>query len=119
MCRFSCVQIYLTITNSFSFFLFPFINLLGNQQRIPVWWRWYYWACPIAWTLYGLVVSQFGDIEEFMTDGNEESVKEFVKSYFGYKHDFLGVVAAVVAGVAVLFAFIFAVSIKVFNFQRR
>ncbi|KAK7822380.1 pleiotropic drug resistance protein 1 [Quercus suber] len=89
------------------------------RTRIPVWWRWYYWACPIAWTLYGLVVSQFGDIEELMTDGNNESVKEFVKSYFGYKHDFLGVVAVVVAGIAVLFAFIFAVSIKVFNFQRR
>ena len=66
-----------------------------------------------------MVVSQFGDIEELMTDGNKEPVKEFVKSYFGYKHDFLGVVAVVVAGIAVLFAFIFAVSIKVFNFQRR
>ena len=54
-----------------------------------------------------------------MTDGNNESVKEFVKNYFGYKHDFLGVVAVIVAGIAVLFAFIFAVSIKVFNFQRR
>ena len=119
MCRFSRVQIYLTITNSFFIFPFTFINLLGNQQRIPVWWRWYYWACPIAWTLYGLIASQFGDIEKFMTDGNREPVKEYIKSSFGYKHDFLGVVAVVVAGTAVLFAFIFAVSIKVFNFQRR
>uniref|UniRef100_A0A7N2R4K9 ABC transporter domain-containing protein n=2 Tax=Quercus lobata TaxID=97700 RepID=A0A7N2R4K9_QUELO len=103
---------FYAIWNLFSGFIIP-------RPRIPVWWRWYYWACPIAWTLYGLVVSQFGDIEEFMTDGNEESVKEFVKSYFGYKHDFVGVVAVVVAGIALLFAFIFAVSIKVFNFQRR
>ncbi|KAK7840697.1 abc transporter g family member 53 [Quercus suber] len=94
-------------------------TMMRACNRIPVWWRWYYWACPVAWTLYGLVVSQFGDIEELMNDGNNESVKEFVKSYFGYKHDFLGVVAVVVAGVAVLFAFIFAVSIKIFNFQRR
>ncbi|XP_075663586.1 pleiotropic drug resistance protein 1-like isoform X2 [Castanea sativa] len=103
---------FYAIWNLFSGFIIP-------RTRIPIWWRWYYWACPVAWTLYGLVVSQFGDIEELMTDGNNESVKEFVKSYFGYKHDFLGVVAAVVAGVAVLFAFIFAVSIKIFNFQRR
>ncbi|XP_050286364.1 pleiotropic drug resistance protein 1-like [Quercus robur] len=103
---------FYAIWNLFSGFIIP-------RTRIPVWWRWYYWACPVAWTLYGLVVSQFGDIEELMTDGNNESVKEFVKSYFGYKHDFLGVVAVVVAGVAVLFAFIFAVSIKIFNFQRR
>nr|POF16093.1 pleiotropic drug resistance protein 1 [Quercus suber] len=103
---------FYAIWNLFSGFIIP-------RTRIPVWWRWYYWACPVAWTLYGLVVSQFGDIEELMNDGNNESVKEFVKSYFGYKHDFLGVVAVVVAGVAVLFAFIFAVSIKIFNFQRR
>ncbi|KAK4590492.1 hypothetical protein RGQ29_020869 [Quercus rubra] len=91
---------FYAIWNLFSGFIIP-------QTRIPVWWKWYYWACPVAWTLYGLVVSQFGDIEESMTDGNNES------------HDFLGVVAAVVAGVAVLFALIFAVSIKIFNFQRR
>ncbi|KAL4625244.1 hypothetical protein ACB092_05G011200 [Castanea dentata] len=103
---------FYAIWNLFSGFIIP-------RTRIPIWWRWYYWACPVAWTLYGLVVSQFGDIEELMIDGNNESVKEFVKSYFGYKHDFLGVVAVVVAGVAVLFAFIFAVSIKIFNFQRR
>nr|POF00776.1 abc transporter g family member 36 [Quercus suber] len=96
-----------------------FSGFIVPRTRNPVWWRWYYWACPVAWTLYGLVVSQFGDIEELMTDGNNELVKEFVKSFFGFKHDFLGVVAVVVAGVAVLFAFIFAVSIKMFNFQRQ
>ena len=48
-----------------------------------------------------------------------ETVEDFVRDYFGFKHDFLGVVAAVVVGFGLLFAFIFAVSIKVFNFQRR
>jgi hypothetical protein len=33
-------------------------------QRIPIWWRWYSWACPVAWTLYGLVASQYGDIAD-------------------------------------------------------
>uniref|UniRef100_A0A2N9HR76 ABC transporter domain-containing protein n=1 Tax=Fagus sylvatica TaxID=28930 RepID=A0A2N9HR76_FAGSY len=99
------------IWNLFSGFIIP-------RTRIPVWWRWYYWACPVAWTLYGLVVSQFGDIKDPMEDSNE-TVEEFVSRYLGFKHDFLGVVAVVVAGIAVFFAFIFAVSIKVFNFQRR
>jgi len=31
------------------------------MQQIPVWWRWYYWAFPISWTLYGLITSQLGD----------------------------------------------------------
>jgi hypothetical protein len=97
------------------------INLLGQQQRIPVWWRWYYWACPVAWTLYGLVVSQFGDIKDKLEDTGitDETVEQFVRRYFGFKHDFLGVVAGMVVFWTVLFAFIFAFSIKAFNFQRR
>ena len=71
----------------------------------------------MAWTLYGLVVSQFGDLEDKMESG--ETVKQFLRSYFGYKHDFLGVVAVVVAGFAAVFGFLFALGIKQFNFQRR
>ena len=87
-------------------------------QRIPIWWRWYSWACPIAWTLYGLVASQFGDLEEVKLDTGL-TVKQFVETYFGFRHDFLGVVAVVLIGFAVLFAFVFAFSIKMFNFQKR
>lgn len=88
------------------------------MQRIPAWWTWYYWICPTAWTLYGMVGSQYGDITSLMTDNNQ-SVKDFVDSYFGFQHDFLGVVAVVIAAFTVLFAFIFAFSIKAFNFQKR
>lgn len=72
----------------------------------------------MAWTLYGLVASQFGDITDIM-ELEEVSVQEYIRMYFGIKHDFVGVCAAVVFGIAVLFASIFAVSIKVFNFQQR
>jgi len=82
-----------------------------------VWWRWYYWICPVSWTLYGLVASQFGDIEDELETG--QAVSDFVRTYFGFKHDFLGVVAVVIVAFAVLFAFLFGVSIKVLNFQRR
>ncbi|KAJ7951846.1 Pleiotropic drug resistance ABC transporter [Quillaja saponaria] len=96
--------------NLFSGFLIP-------KTRIPVWWRWYYWLCPVAWTLYGLVVSQFGDVKDKLETG--ETVQDFIVDYFGFKHDFLGVVAGVTVGFTVLFALIFAVSIMVFNFQKR
>ncbi|XP_010254256.1 PREDICTED: pleiotropic drug resistance protein 1-like [Nelumbo nucifera] len=98
------------IWNLFSGFIVP-------RTRIPVWWRWYYWACPVAWTLYGLSVSQFGDIEDRLDTG--ETVESYLREYFGFKHDFLGVVAAVIVGFTVLFVFIFAFSIRAFNFQRR
>jgi len=88
------------------------------EQSIPIWWRWYYWACPVAWTLYGLVGSQFGDLTEFMSE-ERMTVKDFIETSYGIEHDFIGVAAVVVAGIAVLFAFIFAVAIKTFNFQKR
>ncbi|XP_020242669.1 LOW QUALITY PROTEIN: pleiotropic drug resistance protein TUR2-like [Asparagus officinalis] len=39
------------IWNLFAGFLVPW-------PRIPTWWRWYYWICPVGWSLYGLLVSQ-------------------------------------------------------------
>ena len=86
-------------------------------QRIPVWWRWYSWACPVYWTLYGLITSQFGDVKETFESG--QTVEDFVRSYFGFRSDFVGVVAIVMVVISVLFGFIFAFSIKAFNFQKR
>ncbi|KAK9232141.1 hypothetical protein WN943_022384 [Citrus x changshan-huyou] len=68
-----------------------FCGFVIPRPRIPVWWRWYYWANPVAWTLYGLIASQFGDVEDQMENG--ETVKHFLRDYFGFKHDFLGLVA--------------------------
>lgn len=48
-----------------------------------------------------------------------ETVEEFIREFFGFRHDFLGVVAAVIIGFGVFFAFSFAICIKFFNFQKR
>ena len=111
-------SVYINTPQSLNYFHFSFLICLhGQKQRIPIWWRWYYWACPVAWTWYGLVTSQFGDVKDMLENG--KTVEDFVTSYFRFKQDFLGVVAVVVAGFAVFFAFIFAFAIMVFNFQRR
>jgi hypothetical protein len=65
-------------------------------QYMPVWWRWCYWACPFAWTLYGLVASQFGDLKDKLESG--QTVEEFITSFFGFRHDFLRVVSIVTVG---------------------
>lgn len=101
---------FLSIWNLFSGFIIPF-------PRIPAWWRWYSRICPTAWTLYGLVASQFGDVKDRFDNG--ESVEDFIRRNFEFKHEFIGEVAAIVVGFVVLFGFIFAFSIKVFNFQKR
>ncbi|KAG0456490.1 hypothetical protein HPP92_024278 [Vanilla planifolia] len=98
------------IWNLFSGFVVP-------QPRMPLWWRWYYWACPVSWTLYGLLVSQYGDIHS--TVDTNQTVAEFVRSYFGYKHELLGFVAFMVAGFAMFFAGLFGLAIKILNFQKR
>ncbi|XP_057823291.2 pleiotropic drug resistance protein 1 [Cryptomeria japonica] len=98
-----------------------FCGFLIPRKKIPVWWRWYYWGSPVAWTLYGLIVSQYGDITDQMTraDGTTETVKEFLRNYFGFRHSFLGATAGVTVGWGILFAFIFAFAIKKLNFQNR
>ncbi|KAH1078222.1 hypothetical protein AAZX31_19G155100 [Glycine max] len=103
-----------SLWNIFSGFIVP-------RPRIPVWWRWYSWANPISWSLYGLVASQYGDIKQSIesTDGSSTTVEDFVRSYFGFRHDFLWVVAAVIVAFPVVFALMFAISVKMLNFQRR
>lgn len=92
-----------------------------SHQRIPVWWRWYYWGCPVSWTLYGLVTSQFGNMATNLKTygGDKVALKDFLSSSFGFDHDMLPVVACVTVGFALLFAFIFIFSIRTLNFQTR
>lgn len=101
--------LFYTLWNIFSGFIIP-------RKRIPVWWRWYAWVCPVAWSLYGFAASQYGDVQTKMESG--ETVAEYMRNYFGYRHDFLGVVCIVLIGFNVLFASVFAYSMKALNFQK-
>ncbi|XP_015160196.1 pleiotropic drug resistance protein 1-like isoform X2 [Solanum tuberosum] len=101
---------FYTIWNLFCGFVVP-------KTRMPVWWRWYYYICPLSWTLYGLIASQFGDLQDRLD--TKETVEEFLENFFDYKHDFVGYVAVILVGISVVFLFIFAYSIKSFNFQKR
>ncbi|KAL8113886.1 hypothetical protein AgCh_020971 [Apium graveolens] len=100
------------IWNLFSGFIVP-------RPSIPKWWRWYSWLCPVAYTLYGLIASQFGDIEDKKLRDTDQTVKKFIEDYFGFEHDKVWAIALAVVGFTLLFAVTFAFSIKSFNFQRR
>lgn len=96
--------------------------MLGQYlQQIPVWWRWYYWASPVAWTIYGLITSQIGDITELVAipDGDLITVQSYLKRSLGFDYDFLGAVAVAHIGFVLLFFCVFAYGIKYLNFQRR
>lgn len=91
------------------------------MQLIPVWWRWYYWGSPVAWTIYGIFASQIGDIksELELSGGEKMAVNQFLKDNLGYEHDFLIPVVFAHVGWVLLFFFVFAYGIKFLNFQRR
>ncbi|CAN8278912.1 unnamed protein product [Cochlearia groenlandica] len=103
------------IFNLFSGFFIP-------RPKIPKWWIWYYWICPVAWTVYGLIASQYGDVETPITVLGGPSgltVKQYIDITYGFKSEFMGPVAAVLVGFTVFFAFIFAFCIRTLNFQTR
>ncbi|XVF49249.1 hypothetical protein PTKIN_Ptkin03bG0253300 [Pterospermum kingtungense] len=99
-----------------------FCGFMIPHKRIPIWWRWYYWANPISWSLYGLVISQYGGDDGLvkLSDGKTSMpTEQLLEEVLGYRNDFLGVTAVMVAFFVVFFAMIFALAIKAFNFQRR
>ncbi|XP_057789350.1 pleiotropic drug resistance protein 2-like [Salvia miltiorrhiza] len=108
------MSFFLSFWNLFSGFLIP-------RMLIPVWWRWYYWGSPVAWTIYGLVTSQVGDSMELVhvPDHGDMPIKDYLKAFLGYDSDFLGYVALAHVGWALLFFAVFVYGIKVLNFQRR
>lgn len=111
----------LSVAGIISNFFYAMWNLFSGfvvpKTRIPLWWRWYYYICPVSWTLYGLVASQFGDLTDELEEN--ETVNQFLTSYFGFESDFLPYVAIIIIAFCVLFGFTFAFSIKAFNFQRK
>ncbi|KAM0019486.1 putative ABC transporter, AAA+ ATPase domain, ABC-2 type transporter [Helianthus debilis subsp. tardiflorus] len=108
------MSFFLSFWNLFSGFIIP-------RTQIPIWWRWYYWGSPVAWTLYGLITSQVGQNEDLVEVPGAGSVpvREFIKNYMGFEYDFLGYVAMAHVGWVVLFFIVFVCGIKFLNFQKR
>ncbi|CAN6692199.1 unnamed protein product [Malus baccata var. baccata] len=95
--------------------------LLLLSQLIPIWWRWYYWCSPVAWTIYGVFTSQVGDKKTLLEipGSAPKPVDAFLKEYLGYDYDFLVAVVFAHLGWVLLFFFIFAYGIRFLNFQKR
>lgn len=75
----------------------------------------------MAWTVYGLIVSQYHDIvvPVNISPGKSMPTNDYIKETFGYDPNFMGPVAAVLVGFSVFFAFMYAYCIKALNFQMR
>ncbi|KAL6276332.1 hypothetical protein ACE6H2_019933 [Prunus campanulata] len=108
------MSFFLSFWNLFSGFLIP-------RPLIPIWWRWYYWASPVAWTIYGIFTSQVGDKKTLLEipGSAPRPVDAFLKEFLGYDYDFLVPVVLAHVGWVLFFFFVFAYGIKFLNFQRR
>lgn len=77
----------------------------------------------MAWTVYGLIIGQYGDVTDtIQVMGSSEPppmIKTYIQERFGYDPNFKGPVGAVLVGFAVFFAFMYAYCIKSLNFQMR
>ncbi|KAK9054723.1 hypothetical protein SSX86_025802 [Deinandra increscens subsp. villosa] len=101
--------------NIFSGFYIP-------RPKIPGWWIWYYWICPMAWTVYGCIVSQYHDADQLIKvpgQTPDPTMSGFITDYYGFELDFMGPVAAVLVGFCVFFAFLYAFFLRTLNFQMR
>ncbi|XP_076882997.1 ABC transporter G family member 39-like [Bidens hawaiensis] len=108
------IYFFTCLWNLFSGFLVP-------RPQIPIWCRWYYWANPLSWTVYGLLTGQIGEdtyMVEVLGAGNM-TVKGFIKEGLGYEYGLLPVVAIAHAGWILVFFFVFVFAIKFLNFQHR
>uniref|UniRef100_A0ACD5WG15 Uncharacterized protein n=2 Tax=Avena sativa TaxID=4498 RepID=A0ACD5WG15_AVESA len=106
-------------------FVMPLWNLFAGflvvRTAIPIWWRWYYWANPVSWTIYGVVASQFGENNDTLEvpGGSPVVLKQLLDDTLGIQHDFLGYVVLGHFAYIIVFFFVFAYSIKFLNFQKR
>ncbi|XP_021762575.1 ABC transporter G family member 31-like [Chenopodium quinoa] len=104
---------FYSLWNLFSGFLIP-------KSYIPSWWIWFYYICPVAWTLRGLISSQLTDVETIIvTEGFKGLVKEYLDLHYGFNSEMIGISAVVLIGFSLLFSGAFMASIRFLNFQRR
>ncbi|RWR96557.1 pleiotropic drug resistance protein 3-like protein isoform X1 [Cinnamomum micranthum f. kanehirae] len=97
-----------------------FAGFLIPRPRIPVWWVWFYWISPTSWTFNAILTSQYGDIDrEIEAFGEHKGVNVFIKEYFGFQHDRLPLVAAMLVALPLLYATLFAIAMAKLNFQKR
>ena len=82
-----------------------------------------YYLNPVTWTLYGLVASNVGDLNDklIIVSGVSQSmtVPEFLDMQFGYRHDWLGWVVLILIGWIIVLWGVGAYAFKKFNFQKR
>ncbi|XP_028550392.1 ABC transporter G family member 42 isoform X1 [Dendrobium catenatum] len=115
------LQVSGILSASIFFFFDLFSGFFIHRPEIPVWWIWYCWICPVSWTLYGLIVTQYGDIhDKIKVPGQEDQqIRDYVMNHFGYRDGYQSLMIVVLMGFAIFFAFMYTYCIRSCHFQQR
>ncbi|KAK1412286.1 hypothetical protein QVD17_33413 [Tagetes erecta] len=106
---------FYALFNLFSGFFIP-------RPKIPRWWIWCYWICPLAWTFEGLIASQYGDVKDTIKVpgmSHDPTIKWYIQTHFGYEEGEMGLVTVVLVSYTVFFAVMYAYCLNKLNFQTR
>lgn len=92
-----------------------------HLQVIRGWWIWAYYLNPLAWTTYGMVASQLGDVQSLITrpDGSQISIVDYVSIDLGFQHSHIGWCVLILAGFCVFFRVVSALALRYLLFQSR
>lgn len=76
----------------------------------------------MAWSTYGFIVSQYGDVEytiEVPGMSRKPMIKDYIKHEFGYDSEHTGAMAIILVGFAAFIALMYSFFIKKLTFQTR
>jgi hypothetical protein len=87
---------------------------------MPPWFQWFTFVNPVAWTLNGLISSQYGNVTikiQTLTHGNIE-VREFILAQYGYKNDEREYILLILVAFCVCFASVAIVALSLLKYHR-
>ncbi|KAG0457816.1 hypothetical protein HPP92_022973 [Vanilla planifolia] len=85
------IQVAGILSSSFFFIFNLFSGVFIPKPLMPKWWVWYYRFCPLSWTLYGLIVTQYSDLyDKLKVPGQEEqTIRDYVLNHYGFRDDYV------------------------------
>lgn len=103
-------------------FVFNLFNgFVLAYPSMPTYWQWLNRIVPTTWVLYGLGVSQLGDVTTHLVQfaGRRMPVSAFTKLLFDFDYDMRWWCLLIVFGYVVFFRVTSILALKYLNFLRR
>jgi hypothetical protein len=103
-------------------FMFNLFNgFVIAYPAMPSYWRWLNRVVPTTWVLYGLGVSQLGDVTGQLVQfaGRRMPVSSFTKMLFDFDYDMRWWCLFIVFGYVVFFRVTSILALKYMNFLKR